>query len=246
MLYDWNFAGRIKCSEKEKMECMKLITTFMSLADKARREGILALEDDVNEFPSFFMRKGLQLAIDGTAPEMIREILELYILTGNHKGKELLERCIIMEGVLAIQSAYNPDVIQLKLSPFFGENFTEEYNKQIRHKNMREYIDQIKDKTVNSEKTSNLENLIKFDDRAIQRVLCEIDPTDLVVALKGASGNVIMKIFNNMSERSLMIATEDMKGAYEYPDEDISEAQKRMLNIIDKLRETGEIFAEDS
>lgn len=53
-----------------------LITTLVSFSEKARREGLLALEDDINELPEEFLKKGIQLVVDGTDPELVRNIME--------------------------------------------------------------------------------------------------------------------------------------------------------------------------
>ena len=52
------------------------IETLVSLADKARREGLLALEDAARTITDPFLRSGLQSAIDGTDPEDLRMMLE--------------------------------------------------------------------------------------------------------------------------------------------------------------------------
>lgn len=49
---------------------------LVRLAEKARREGLLALEDDIQTLDDEFARKGLQLVVDGTEPELVREILD--------------------------------------------------------------------------------------------------------------------------------------------------------------------------
>jgi chemotaxis protein MotA len=53
-----------------------LVETIVKLAEKARREGLLALEDAMKEVDEPFLKKGLQLAIDGTDSEELRDILE--------------------------------------------------------------------------------------------------------------------------------------------------------------------------
>ncbi|MCW2848608.1 MAG: flagellar motor protein MotA [Marmoricola sp.] len=53
-----------------------LIPAVVDLAEKARREGLLALEDAVKGVDDDFLRKGVTLAIDGTDPEELRDILE--------------------------------------------------------------------------------------------------------------------------------------------------------------------------
>jgi chemotaxis protein MotA len=52
------------------------VTLMVGFAGKARREGLLGLEEDIAEIQDKFLQKGLQLVVDGTDMEMIREILE--------------------------------------------------------------------------------------------------------------------------------------------------------------------------
>jgi chemotaxis protein MotA len=52
------------------------IQTLVSLAEKARKEGLLALEAEVKKIESPFLKRGLQMSIDGTDPEDLRSILE--------------------------------------------------------------------------------------------------------------------------------------------------------------------------
>lgn len=52
-----------------------LVDTVVKMAERARREGLLALEDAAKEIAHPFLRKGLMLAIDGTDPEELNEIL---------------------------------------------------------------------------------------------------------------------------------------------------------------------------
>ena len=53
-----------------------LVDSIVKLAEKARREGLLALEDAMKEVDNAFLKKGLQLAIDGTDSDELRDILE--------------------------------------------------------------------------------------------------------------------------------------------------------------------------
>jgi Flagellar motor component len=49
---------------------------LVELAQKARREGLLALEEDARNIDDPFLQKGLQLVVDGTEPEVVRAVLE--------------------------------------------------------------------------------------------------------------------------------------------------------------------------
>ncbi|HXE44799.1 MAG TPA: flagellar motor protein [Conexibacter sp.] len=55
------------------------VELVVSLAEQARREGLLALDAQLSEIDDEFTRKGLQLVVDGTDPELVREILEAEI-----------------------------------------------------------------------------------------------------------------------------------------------------------------------
>lgn len=57
----------------------EVISSLVHLADKARREGLLALEDDLQNENDEFLKKGIQLVVDGTDPDLVRSILEIEI-----------------------------------------------------------------------------------------------------------------------------------------------------------------------
>jgi len=58
-----------------------LISQVTGWGHIARREGLLALENVINQLDDAFMRKGLQLLVDGAEPERLREVLEVEINT---------------------------------------------------------------------------------------------------------------------------------------------------------------------
>ena len=85
------------------------------------------------------------------------------------------------------------------------------------------------------------EDVILFDDRAIQQVLKSVESKDLSLALKGSSEDVSEKVFKNMSKRAADMLREDMEFAGPVRVKDVQEAQQRIVNVIRKLEETGEI-----
>jgi len=63
-----------------KTNLIELIRYFRDLSFKARKEGLLALESDMNEAGiDPFIKKGISLAVDGTNPDLIKSILETQI-----------------------------------------------------------------------------------------------------------------------------------------------------------------------
>jgi len=59
-----------------KLNAVELIVTLVQFSEKSRREGLLALEDDLDALEDPFLKKGLQLVVDSTDPELVRIILE--------------------------------------------------------------------------------------------------------------------------------------------------------------------------
>jgi len=85
------------------------------------------------------------------------------------------------------------------------------------------------------------EDIIMLDDRAIQRVLREVDNNELVKALKAVDAEVQEKIFRNMSKRQAMTLKEDMEYMGPTRRKDVEDAQQKIVSTIRKLEEAGEI-----
>ncbi|GFI02008.1 MAG: flagellar motor switch protein FliG [Lachnospiraceae bacterium] len=85
------------------------------------------------------------------------------------------------------------------------------------------------------------EDILLLDDRAIQRVLRDVDNNDLGLALKGANEQVQNVIFNNLSKRLAVMIKEDMEFMGPVRMKDVEEAQQKIVNIIRKLEDSGEI-----
>jgi chemotaxis protein MotA len=65
-----------KAMAGEKPDLPGQLELLVGFAERARREGLLALDEEVAQLDDEFTRKGLQLVVDGTDPELVREILE--------------------------------------------------------------------------------------------------------------------------------------------------------------------------
>lgn len=85
------------------------------------------------------------------------------------------------------------------------------------------------------------EDILLLDDRAIQRVLRDVENSDLAVALKGANEQVQNAIFNNLSKRLAAMIKEDMDFMGPVRMKDVEEAQQKIVNIIRKLEDSAEI-----
>lgn len=86
----WTGIVRNAFFTKGEVDYMSTINTLVGFATKARREGLLGLEEDVDSLEDKFLQKGMQLVVDGTDIELVRNIMEtdLAFLESRHKQGE--------------------------------------------------------------------------------------------------------------------------------------------------------------
>ncbi len=85
------------------------------------------------------------------------------------------------------------------------------------------------------------EDILLLDNRAIQRVLRDVDNNDLAMALKGANEQVQNACLSNLSSRLAAMIKEDMEYMGPVRMKDVEEAQQKIVNIIRKLEDSAEI-----
>ena len=86
------------------------------------------------------------------------------------------------------------------------------------------------------------DDIVKLDDRSIQRFLKDTDNRDLAIALKGASKEVMKVILSNMSKRQQEMIKDDIECMPPVRLRDVEEAQQKIVNTIRKLEDLGEII----
>lgn len=86
------------------------------------------------------------------------------------------------------------------------------------------------------------EDIITLDDVSIQRVLRETDAKELALALKGCSESVAEAIFRNQSKRAAASLKEDMEFLGPVRLMDVEKAQQKIVSVIRRLDEAGEII----
>lgn len=86
------------------------------------------------------------------------------------------------------------------------------------------------------------EDITVLDDMSIQRFLRDIDPKDLVFALKGSNQEVANTIFRNMSNRTAETVKSDLEFTHNVRLKDVEEAQQRIVGVIRRLETEGELI----
>ena len=85
------------------------------------------------------------------------------------------------------------------------------------------------------------EDIVLLGDKDIQKVLREIDSTEMAKALKGVNSEVQDKIFKNMSKRAASVLKEDMEYMGPVRVKDVEEAQQKIVGIIRRLEDNGDV-----
>ncbi len=86
------------------------------------------------------------------------------------------------------------------------------------------------------------EDIVLLDDKSIQKVLREVDSSDVPKALKAVDDEVKDKLFRNMSKRGAQLLKEDMEFMGPIRLHDVEEAQQRIVATIRKLEDDGEVI----
>lgn len=84
-------------------------------------------------------------------------------------------------------------------------------------------------------------NLVQVDNRSIQVLMRNVDPDQLMTALKGADDAVKQKFFDNMSGRARAMFIDDMDSKGPLRITDVEDAQKAIMRIARKLSESGDL-----
>ena len=86
------------------------------------------------------------------------------------------------------------------------------------------------------------ENILDMDDRSVQRFIRYCDAKDIVYALKTASDEMKQVFFSNMSKRMAETVRGDLEITTNVRLKDVEEAQQRIVNIIRRLEDAGEVI----
>jgi len=85
------------------------------------------------------------------------------------------------------------------------------------------------------------EDIINLDDRAIQRILKEVEAKDLALALKTANDELLQRVYKNMSTRAASTLKEDIEVLGPTRMREVGKAQQSIVDVIRTLEENGQI-----
>ena len=123
MIFDTRLWEKASCSKRDRKKILPVIKTLIRLSEKARREGLLAIEDDLPQIEPRFVRDGIRLVVDGYDPDVVKDVLLTRIYADGYSGRKLLERMTAAEGILCFQQGYAPFILRVRLYAFLGEDY---------------------------------------------------------------------------------------------------------------------------
>ena len=121
MLRDLALAAKASCSKEDQETLVGTIRILKDLGEKAKKRGILSLEEEQSQISDPFMQVGLQLIVDKTDPEVVCNILDSDIYYNESNGRELLRKILVREGLLRIQKGESARNILLCTRVFLGK-----------------------------------------------------------------------------------------------------------------------------
>ena len=200
--------------QDEHPQTIAMILSYLSPSQSAMILGALTPEKQADVAKRIAM-------MDRTSPDVIKEVERVL----ERKLASLLNQdYTIVGGVDAIVEILNT-----------VDRGTEKHIMESLEIEQPELADEIRKKMF------VFEDILLLDDRAIQRVLRDVDNNDLGIALKGANEEVQNVIFKNLSKRLAAMIKEDMEFMGPVRMKDVEEAQQKIVGIIRKLEDSAEI-----
>ena len=208
--------------------------------------------------------KNIKMLLQGERAQTIALVLSY--VEPETAAKTLVEleagvRIKVVEQIAHLESAL-PEVVQLvekqlykKLEGVFHTGYLQiggiDYTAQVMN-----FMDRGSEKFIFDEMTKKnpdlvdeirkrmfiFEDIINLDTRAIQRILRDCDPKDVVYALKNATSDMRELFFANMSSRMSETVREDLELLHDVRLSDVEDAQQRIVALIRALDESGEII----
>lgn len=138
------------------------------------------------------------------------------------------------------------NVLSVDMTQFGGVDYVADIMNNMDRTNEKSIFDELGRKNAElseeiRQKMFVFEDIVILDNMSIQRFLREVDPKDLVYALKGANKEVADTIFSNMSSRSADTVKSDLEYTHNVRLRDVEEAQQRIVGVIRRLESEGEL-----
>lgn len=248
--------SKLKSADPQIMEQQAKVIdaakNLMRLADRARREGLLALEEMTGTTTSEFLKTLILLVIDGTFPDIIAETGTNIYWTKSPDGADAMVDYMYLRGMLAIQNGDNPRVLEGLLMSLMPDGLQQQYLAQIKVLQQEDDVEKLFSihpafqDTGLWESIHDLEKMVdSLHNRCIQRVLRELDNRELAVCIYVLQQDTRKKILANLSAGLAHAIMEDVALCVSVSEKEVNASVSNVLNIINSLLEAGEIVTSE-
>lgn len=227
------------------------IDILIRLNQIAKKQGLLALEDETARLRDEHLQKIMMFVVDGIFPDEIEEIAWNRFIVANPDMINQLLYLMSLEAALSFQSGDSTYVYKEKIFSLIPENLTREYLSICEDQRP---IDQSKVESLCEGElglqpgdkgyyTLSLLDaiLIDLDDHSMQRILRDIDYADLELAFKILSGDSKKNIIDNMSKKAQLMIADDIENMGPIPFKTVQEAIDKVFMVIMNLADKEEI-----
>ena len=236
-----------------------LLKKAVMLAKKKQKLGLSSLEDETEDLDDEDFKQWLRMLIDEVDIAIVDEVMsnKISFIKDKYESryKAIVKRTVrgIHEGLdgrtlaLVLFSLANlPPKEQSKIEyELFDKPYDEPEEESEDEENYGEALitDGLDDDSAEEIKKRlyDFDDVVRLDDRELQKVFRELDSSDLAMALKAAGKIVREKIFRNMSKRAAAMLREDMDYMGQVHISAVQEARQKISDIIRRLRGKGEI-----
>ena len=160
--------------------------------------------------------------MDRTSPEIIKQVEE------------------------ALEKKFN-SIISVDFTEIGGVNYIADIMNNMDRGNEKYIFDELSKKDVKladeiRKRMFVFEDIVMLDSMGIQRFLREVDSKDLVFAIKGSNKEVSDVLFNNMSTKMAETIKSELEYTHNVRLRDVEESQQRIVSVIRRLEEEGELY----
>ena len=233
------------------------VIQILGLSRIARENGLLDLEESTNKITGIGannLKYMLMDVIDGCDPETVEDMAFLKYCSNVFDAYSRLQYLIYLKGVLLIQQGCNTYLLKKYLKCMLPEEISElldgkiEENASAESNNVYQ-LNQLysKEMAITPEvkeyariKLADI-TIQRLDDKAIKRVLREVTNCDLALMLKALSGDSNRAVLSNLSDRLAYMIAQDIENMSPVRLADAIEATDKIMSIICKLIDAGEI-----
>lgn len=243
-------------TEDEQRILIDTASDVLTLSKKVRRDGLLSMEEAVQDWDSEFGKELAHFIVEGTDPDRLLEPASNLYWIENPQRVQAMVEYFYLRGMLSVQSAEPESMIAETLRTLIPKNWQRKYVEEIekieksaKMRHQEEIAGKLADTYPIFNNADTVENVRALEDkieafsnRDIQRLVRDIDNHSLADCVYAVNQQNRQKVINNVSKRLAYVIMEEIVRTGDRNEEAINESILKVVGIINTLREKGEVY----